>query len=500
MRRAGQTYGLLFKVLLSLAISQRLVFSSGTLSGVWTPDSFPNPTVDTEKCGRKGVRSWICDPDGVLSYNSANIVEGTLREIAAAAEPFSSSGCSSISPDAVKGYQVAVALMKNMEGHPGDTAEYTAATFAADLFENWGIGSKDCSNGVLLLLSTGDRQIYIKAGAVAAKELTNSQIQDMIAAMRPKLTKGNFDVAIEQGVIDIGLSLAGASIPDEDDGWDWGLILFFSLFAGMAGFAIWQRYKKRRAQQRCRQLLEKLRREQASALATSQFPATSCPICLEDICWAGDAAQPEVPSAPPAPPELRGSEPLMGDPHLESAPLLKRRSSSRSRLEEGVSGEPGPPPEAVQRRDPSQGLRPLVLSCGHSFCESCISRWLDNHNTCPVCRVVLAEESPVPQAAQQQQAYLNTRRLWDRDMYQSEFIFRLGSLQRMYPLIVTLDMLAMWHDQINRGCVVDWPSERYFQMHDDSLRAERAHAGHYGASSGFGGGSAVGGSGAGGSW
>jgi uncharacterized membrane protein YgcG len=55
--------------------------------------------------------------------------------------------------------QVAVALMKNMEVQPGHTAEDTAATFAADLFENWGIGSKHCSNGVLLLLSTGDRQV-----------------------------------------------------------------------------------------------------------------------------------------------------------------------------------------------------------------------------------------------------------------------------------------------------------------------------------------------------
>ncbi len=96
-------YGLLFKLLLSLALRQQLVSSS--VSSIWNPANFPNPTVDIEKCGRKGVRSWICDPDGVLSYNSANVVEGTLREIAAAADPFSSSGCSRISPDAVKGYQ-----------------------------------------------------------------------------------------------------------------------------------------------------------------------------------------------------------------------------------------------------------------------------------------------------------------------------------------------------------------------------------------------------------
>lgn len=103
MIRAAHLYGLLFKVLLFLALRERFVSSS--VSAIWTPSNFPNPTVDVGQCGRKGVRSWICDPDGVLSYNSANVVEGTLREIAAASDPFSSSGCSRLSPDAVKGYQ-----------------------------------------------------------------------------------------------------------------------------------------------------------------------------------------------------------------------------------------------------------------------------------------------------------------------------------------------------------------------------------------------------------
>jgi uncharacterized membrane protein YgcG len=82
-------------------------------------------------------------------------------------------------------------------------------------------------------------QVYIKTGANAAEELTDSRIRDVIGAMKPKLSEGHFDAAIEQGVIDIGLSLAGASLPDADEGWDWGIILFFSIFASMLGFAFW---------------------------------------------------------------------------------------------------------------------------------------------------------------------------------------------------------------------------------------------------------------------
>jgi uncharacterized membrane protein YgcG len=70
----------------------------------------------------------------------------------------------------------------------------------------------------------------------------------------------------------------------------------------------------------------------------------------------------------------------------------------------------------------------------------------------------------------------------------------------MYPLIVTVDMLSMWRDQVSQGCMVDWPSERYFQMHNQALQEQRALAGSYGASSGFGGSTSAGGGGAGGSW
>jgi Modulator of levamisole receptor-1 len=103
MGRIAQLCGLLFKILLAVALWQRSVISSVSTS--WIPDTYPNPTIDLDKCGRKGVRSWICDPDGVLSYISANVVEGTLIEIAAAVDPFASSGCKKVSPAGVKGYQ-----------------------------------------------------------------------------------------------------------------------------------------------------------------------------------------------------------------------------------------------------------------------------------------------------------------------------------------------------------------------------------------------------------
>jgi hypothetical protein len=42
----------------------------------WTPGTYPNPMVDPDACGRPGVqRSFICDPDNLLTARGANILE-----------------------------------------------------------------------------------------------------------------------------------------------------------------------------------------------------------------------------------------------------------------------------------------------------------------------------------------------------------------------------------------------------------------------------------------
>ena len=76
----------------------------------WTPDSFPNPKTDLELCGRGGKKSNICDPDGVLSTEAQNRVEGTLLEIYEGADPYVRAQCGD---KGLEGYQV---------GHAGSSA------------------------------------------------------------------------------------------------------------------------------------------------------------------------------------------------------------------------------------------------------------------------------------------------------------------------------------------------------------------------------------------
>ncbi len=72
-------------------------------------------------------------------------------------------------------------------------------------------------------------------------------------------------------------------------------------------------------------------------------------------------------------------------------------------------------------------------------------------------------------------------------------------VHRLYPYIITADILAAWTAQVRDGSALDWPAVREDQL-SRSTRNAHAASGALGASSSFGGGGSSGGAGASGSW
>lgn len=70
-----------------------LCISWASAAAPWAASDFPNPQTDSQACGRGDVKSWVCDPDGVLSVQEANVVEGMLKDIALAQKPYPKSQC-----------------------------------------------------------------------------------------------------------------------------------------------------------------------------------------------------------------------------------------------------------------------------------------------------------------------------------------------------------------------------------------------------------------------
>ena len=72
----------------------------------WSPATFPNPQIEPSRCGRGHTsRSWVCDPDGLLSRQSGDVTEGILKSIASGEHPYARAG-SCGDRRASQGYQV----------------------------------------------------------------------------------------------------------------------------------------------------------------------------------------------------------------------------------------------------------------------------------------------------------------------------------------------------------------------------------------------------------
>lgn len=67
-------------MLAALAVASQVTAKQSIAA--WTPDHYPNPQLNASVCGRPGVEmSWLCDPDGVLSVDSRNVVEGIIQQV-----------------------------------------------------------------------------------------------------------------------------------------------------------------------------------------------------------------------------------------------------------------------------------------------------------------------------------------------------------------------------------------------------------------------------------
>lgn len=72
--------------------------------------------------------------------------------------------------------------------------------------------------------------------------LSKQRQQYVLNHAKAKLRSGDFDGGVEGAVVDIGLALSGAEMPDDTDSsqhWDWGLGLFGMIFGGVLCNSCW---------------------------------------------------------------------------------------------------------------------------------------------------------------------------------------------------------------------------------------------------------------------
>ncbi|CEM08980.1 unnamed protein product [Vitrella brassicaformis CCMP3155] len=137
----------------------------------WSLSTYPSPFLDPTSCNRgeaaeAGETTWLCDPDGWLTDDEANDVDTRLLKFRQETQH----ACGSLGKTF---YQLAIALMaklpyslakdKKRAKHDERTELNTYAnSFAEKLLVTYGIGHKQCHDGILLLYSVQDHMAVVR--------------------------------------------------------------------------------------------------------------------------------------------------------------------------------------------------------------------------------------------------------------------------------------------------------------------------------------------------
>jgi uncharacterized protein len=138
-----------------------LTASSSSLAA--TVEEVPNP--------RQANRGWVADTANILNAATENKLNQTISQL-----------------EAKNGTEIAVLTVPNTA--PSETPK----AFATQLFNHWKIGKATQNNGVLFLISKGDRRVEIETGYGIEPVLSNAQVSEIIQQkIVPSVKQGNFN-------------------------------------------------------------------------------------------------------------------------------------------------------------------------------------------------------------------------------------------------------------------------------------------------------------------
>jgi len=101
------------------------------------------------------------------------------------------------------GAEMALVTIKSLEGEPIEDVANT-------IFRAWGIGKKGKDEGILLLLSVGDRRDRLEVGYGLEPLLPDGFDGEVLRAMRPALRQGEYGDALRAAAATIGARIAQA--------------------------------------------------------------------------------------------------------------------------------------------------------------------------------------------------------------------------------------------------------------------------------------------------
>ena len=177
---------------------------------VWTADDLPMPHL-------QNARTWVCNPDNVLTQETTDSIDAIINR------QYEKNGTETV-----------VIVVKQLQGG-------SSYDFGMSIGRKYKIGSKKNNNGLIIVLSTEDRDFYILTGRGMEATLPDAickRVQNRYA--NPLLKQGEWNAAILQTVkaLDAYIGKEAPSKEDEPQSEVNGVailgMLFFFIVLGLA--------------------------------------------------------------------------------------------------------------------------------------------------------------------------------------------------------------------------------------------------------------------------
>lgn len=143
----------------------------------WEANDYPNPMLESEKCGRPGGKfSKVCDPNGIISRRDADALDHIIMSLPNNTRcPCSAWSCEQTGEE--NGYHISVALVRKLKRKEGTPETVTATMGLASKFaltllnKNWKQGN--CNEAVIIFYSKEDGVLRTQTGSTASLVLTD---------------------------------------------------------------------------------------------------------------------------------------------------------------------------------------------------------------------------------------------------------------------------------------------------------------------------------------
>ncbi|MGJ3245294.1 MAG: TPM domain-containing protein [Elainellaceae cyanobacterium] len=154
---------------------------AGLLSGAIASVPLPSAAIPVEAVTnpREAYGGWVSDEADLLSDSTEAELNQRISDL-----------------EAGNGSEIAVVTV------PDTSPSSTPKAFATALFNHWGIGKADEDNGILFLISEGDRRVEIETGYGIEPILPDAQVGEILDThILPQFKEGNFDQGTLAGTI-----------------------------------------------------------------------------------------------------------------------------------------------------------------------------------------------------------------------------------------------------------------------------------------------------------